>query len=279
MLALAFATLSADDTVRHYHRGKLPKYSISPPSIMLSDGDEEQLAQGRALTQVVVTPNPARREDDRRLIMVRDIETPAWVVMDRLLDFDAYPRMIKGCELLVPYADTEQGGVRTVKATYEIKVAHMKLRYYMLHQIEMAQRCMVFHLDYDRQSDLDDSVGYWYVQPTGTSKCRVYYSCDTKLRGWVPGPVYALLDKAALKQATSWVNEEAVKEWRKLSRQGGAGKLVAGLRSRVQRMPTPALPKLPDLKRPLLQGSKFTSFRTVLGGRRTSLPSAPSAVV
>mgnify|MGYP002046542158 CR=1 FL=1 len=44
------------------------------------------------------------------------------------------------------------------------------------------------------------------------------------------------LDKAALKQATSWVNEEAVKEWRKLSRQGGAGKLVAGLRSRVQRL-------------------------------------------
>ena len=44
---------------------------------------------------------------------------------------------------------------------------------------------MTFHLDYDRQSDLDDSVGYWFVQPKGAEKCRVYYSCDTKLRGWV----------------------------------------------------------------------------------------------
>ena len=37
-----------------------------------------------------------------------------------------------------------------------------------------------------RRSDFDDSVGYWFVQPTGPEKCRVYYSCDTKLRGWVP---------------------------------------------------------------------------------------------
>ena len=50
-----------------------------------------------------------------------------------------------------------------------------------------------------RRSDFDDSVGYWFVQPTGQEKCRVYYSCDTKLRGWVPGPVYNLLGKTALK--------------------------------------------------------------------------------
>ena len=277
MLALACAALAADDTVRHYHRGKLPKYSLSPPSIMLSDGDEEQLSQGRALTQVVVTPNLKRKEDDRRLIMVRDVQTPSWVVMDRLLDFDAYPRMIKACELLEPYADEQHGGVRTMKATYEIKVAHMKLRYHMQHDIK--DQCMTFHLDYDRRSDLDDSVGYWFVQPTGVSTCRVFYSCDTKLRGWVPGPVYGLLDKAALKQATSWVSDEATKEWRKLSRQGGAGRMVAGLRSRVQRLPS--LPKLPDLKRPLLQStsSKLTSFRSALGGRRTALPASVTPAV
>ena len=41
--------LAADENVRHYHRGRLPKYELSPPSIMLSDGDEEALSQGRAL--------------------------------------------------------------------------------------------------------------------------------------------------------------------------------------------------------------------------------------
>ena len=38
----------------------------------------------------------------------------------------------------------------------------------------------------------------------------MYYSCDTKLRGWVPPPVYVLLGKTALRQATTWVHKEAM---------------------------------------------------------------------
>jgi hypothetical protein len=75
---------------------------------------------------------------------------------------------------------------------------------------------MVFNLDYDRRSDLDDSVGYWFIQPKGREECRVYYSCVTKLRTWVPSPVYAIMTKLALKQATVWVDHESVKEVRAL---------------------------------------------------------------
>ena len=103
-------------------------------------------------------------------------------------------------------------------------------------------------------------MGYWYVQPTGAEECRVYYSCDTTLRGWVPAPVYTLLGKTALKQTTTWVNEEALKEWGKLSRKRGAGRLLAGLRGlgdSFGRLPSPTqlkpprlppLPKLPPLR-------------------------------
>ena len=42
---------------------------------------------------------------------------------------------------------------------------------------------------------------------------RVYYSCECKLRGWVPGPVYDMLTKKALQQATTWVSAESLKEW------------------------------------------------------------------
>ena len=92
---------------------------------------------------------------------------------------------------------------------------------------------MVFNLDYERRSDLDDSVGYWYVQPRGDNVCRVYYSCDSKLRQWVPGPVYNVLTKQALKQATSWVNDESLKEWAKekvrREREAGNGKNGIGV--------------------------------------------------
>ena len=114
---------------------------------------------------------------------------------------------------------------------------------------------MVFHLDYDRRSDIDDSVGYWFIQPRGPEECRVYYSCVTKLRSWVPGPVYALLTKQALKQATSWVDFEAVKEWgvQKSSRQGGMRMpspkdLARGLRERVGLVRLPEAPRLPQLQ-------------------------------
>lgn len=112
----------------------------------------------------------------------------------------------------------------------------------------MAQNCMVFKLDYDRRSDLDDSVGYWFAQPTGPASCRVFYSCEVKLRGWVPGPVYNVLTKQALKQATTWVSTEAVKEWG-LMQQGGSThqritRFVSSVRSQVDnfRLEPPQLP-------------------------------------
>ena len=141
--------LAADENVRHYHRGRLPKYELSPPSIMLSDGDEEALSQGRALMQVIVGEDGERR----RLLMVRDVGTPAWVVFDRILDFDAYPRMIKGCDSIIPYADSTQGKLRVMKAAYEIHAGPMGFKYFMLYEVDLAQMCMAFHLDYDRRGD------------------------------------------------------------------------------------------------------------------------------
>ena len=103
MLVVLGNVLAADETMKHYHNGKLPKYELSAPSIMLSAGDEEVLNKGKALMQVIMQP-----DGKRRLIMVRDVATPAWVVMDRILDFPAYPRMVKGCDALVPYKDTRE---------------------------------------------------------------------------------------------------------------------------------------------------------------------------
>ena len=122
MLFLLASALAADDSVRHYHKGKLSKYELSPPSVMLSDGDEEQIRQGRAIMQVIIAPDG----EERRLIMVRDVETPAWVVMDRILDFDAYPRMINGCDALSPYADVQRARAYLPTAPPHITAWHRR---------------------------------------------------------------------------------------------------------------------------------------------------------
>jgi len=123
------------------------------------------------------------------------------------MDLNAYDRMVSGIDSCIVYADNEENGLRTVKSAYQISVMHMKFKYFVKHVFNPASNCMTFTLDYSRRSDLDDTVGFWYVLPTGRTKCRVFYSCECKLRGWVPGPVYDLLTKEALKKATVWVSQ------------------------------------------------------------------------
>lgn len=199
---------AASESQPHWHRGVLKQYQIGPPDILLSAQDERQLRSGRPVMQAL-----AAEDETRRLIMVQDIMAPSQIVLSRIMDFEKYDEMVSGVDTCVNYASFQDGKTQTVKSTYEISALHMKFKYFVKHTYDPAQRCMVFSLDYDRRSDFDDSVGYWYVQPGERNSCRVFYSCECKLRGWVPGPVLNLLQKEALKKATTWVNAESLKEW------------------------------------------------------------------
>lgn len=202
----------------HYHQGKLTPYAIGPPSVMLTADDEDKLESGKALMQAIVGGDGATR----RMVMVRNIPVPAAIVMDRIMDIENYETMVKGVDRVKAYSDIEEDGVRTLKCSYEIHALHMHFKYWMSHIYDPEQQCMIFRLDYSRKSDIDDSVGYWFVEPRGPVDCRVYYSCDTKMRGWVPAPIYVLLTKTALKQATVWVFDESMEEWKRVQRKQGS---------------------------------------------------------
>ena len=209
LIVLVEAVAGANERMRHYHTGTLPPYEIGPPSMVkLTPDDEAKLQEGQAIMQAMVLN---RNDGTRRLLMVKDIKAPVSVITDRLLDYDAYPRMVKGCDALSTYETGEVSRpgrvpLKVMKAEYRIHALHMHFTYFMTHYYDPKIRCMTFHLDYDRRSDLDDSIGYWFLEPTGQEECRAYYSCVTRLRTWVPGPVYALLTKVALKQATIWLD-------------------------------------------------------------------------
>jgi len=72
---------------------------------------------------------------------------------------------------------------------------------------------MCWQLDYDKTSDFDDVSGHWHVEdhPTQQGATRVFYACDVKLHGSVPGPVLNYISKSALKSATGWVKKESEK--------------------------------------------------------------------
>mmetsp|Transcript_33723 Transcript_33723/g.110028 ORF Transcript_33723/g.110028 Transcript_33723/m.110028 type:complete len:286 (+) Transcript_33723:58-915(+) len=232
LILLLGGAFAANPDTPHPHGGKLSPYVLGPPTVLLSREDEEELADGKTIMRVISNrpADESREGGARRLLMVRDVAAPKDVVLDRIGDFAAYPRMVKGCDACHVYKrEGRPDGTEEVRCEYRIHALHLKFRYFMSHQIDPEAGCVVWNLDYERESDLDDSVGYWYIQPRGRQCCRVYYSCDTKLRKWVPAPVYALLSKTAVKQATIWVNNEAVSEWAKLrQQQGGGGPLGLG---------------------------------------------------
>lgn len=52
LLALLVKCRGASDTEPHYHNGKLAPYELGPPSLLLSEADEADLATGNAIMQV-----------------------------------------------------------------------------------------------------------------------------------------------------------------------------------------------------------------------------------
>lgn len=72
---------------------------------------------------------------------------------------------------------------------------------------------MTWRLDYEKSSDFDDVSGHWHLEshPNNPNRTRVYYACDIKLKGAVPGPVVNFVSKSALKAATGWVKKESEK--------------------------------------------------------------------
>ena len=60
------------------------------------------------------------------------------------------------------------------------------MNYYVDHHFEPIQHSMVWTLDYSRQSDIFDSVGFWHVESLPGGSSRVYYTQDTMLPNWIP---------------------------------------------------------------------------------------------
>jgi len=74
---LVTAALAASESQKHYHQGKLARYDIGSPSLLLSASDEARLRSGRAVQQALDSDDGA----SRRLIMVQDIKAPCAVVL------------------------------------------------------------------------------------------------------------------------------------------------------------------------------------------------------
>ncbi|MEE2751528.1 MAG: SRPBCC family protein [Myxococcota bacterium] len=198
---LCAAALAADANKPHPHQGLIPSFEGAPPSTELTPEELSTLFTG----QPVFRKNAG--ENEGRGVAIFRVMAPAEVVWSVILDYDKYPEWIHDLKDTEIYHRTDD----LLYTTFSTKVMGMDIEWYIRHIVNTKEGWVTWTLDYQRDSDLSDSVGYWRVTPSKKDPniCRVEYSVNLKIRSWVPRFVKKMLVDQGLEEATSWVRIQA----------------------------------------------------------------------
>ena len=188
-----------------------------------------------------------------RALVVQDIDAPNDVVWDRILDFDNYANMVpKTVEAknykIVPHKPTKANDFLEKEIYTRMKVGFpmLKLEFFVRHFIHIQQHnSLTWTLDYTKESDFDDSCGYWYCIPhpdDPDERTRLYYSVQVSMFDWVPAFVVDFMSKKALTDATGWVKKFSEMEYTKLKKEGRGRSQTTAAESKKGREPIFALP-------------------------------------
>jgi len=201
---LALPAKAADPNQPHTHQGILQPFHRGKPEVELDAKQREQLQKGKP---VLIQHRDSNKGG--RAMAIMDIHATPQQVMRVIADFTRYPDWIgevKECEVYATEGDH-------VLARYRISGIGFNFTYYLDHVFHRDVGWMSWTLDYSRLSDLDDSVGFWYLEPHPEREgwTRGYYSASVCLPIKLPGPIMGWITKSGLKSATGWVKRESEK--------------------------------------------------------------------
>ncbi len=205
LLSTPIAALAADATIPHEHKGVLPAYTGMPSIPTLTAEDLAILDTGKN----VLKQTKDGKGSGGKGIAVQDIHADPTTIWSRITSYSNYPKWVKGVYECETYSNTADH----IKTRMVIGGMGVKKEYFIDHKYTPGSGYMTWTLDYSRNSDFDDTVGFWRVEalPGKPGWSRVYYSVQVKLKGWVPGFIQAMLTKDGLVQATEWVKRESEK--------------------------------------------------------------------
>jgi ribosome-associated toxin RatA of RatAB toxin-antitoxin module len=178
----------------------LPPYGQLPPP-QFSAADLAQLRSGQAIRRQTEGASGGRG------LAIFRVQAPPDVVWAVINDFDQYPKWIHNVDKCQVYQ--RDGG--NIDVDFVISGLGFSAEYYIHHMYHPAEHWGTWTLDYSRESDLDDSVGFWRVTPWAEDPRQsvVEYSVDVRVRGWVPGFIRGLFVDKGLTQATEWVKVQS----------------------------------------------------------------------
>lgn len=200
-LLSAAPSFAADASKPHPHQGVAQKFRDPKPSALSAD-ESAKLQAGQAVRKQVRYGDAGGRG-----VSIMDVKATPDKIWSVILDFGSYPKWIdqlSGCKVL-----TKSGSHIFVE--FQLKVLGIGVQYWIDHTYNKEKGSLTWQLDYSKQSDLDDSTGYWLVYPAPDHPgfTRVEYTVDIRVSGWVPSSIEDMLAKKGLEQATGWVKKQS----------------------------------------------------------------------
>jgi len=199
----------------HSHQGKVSPFEPKAPSVKLDSKALATLDNGDMFKTQIMDGSSGRG------LVVLDVHGPTDTVWSRILDYNNYAKMVSGCTSsknynVIQHKPSKSNNYlsQTIYTRMKIGLSMVQLEYFIKHSYHPKLNVLTWTLDYTKRSDLDDSVGYWYVikHPTkGQSWSRVYYSVDVAIPNWLPKFVKDFFSTKALTDATAWVKRESEK--------------------------------------------------------------------
>jgi hypothetical protein len=196
------ATLSEHYTqqgyVRHPHDGvAIPWLNLldnnTPPlasCVQLDAQAEKTLARGKPYRTMAHFEVPSKHQQQQqqqlpsktisRRLIVQDVEAPVQTIIDRILDYNQYARMVPGISQSEIYhretiettctgslkGNTDEGSVsQRLGVHMKAGVPFMQFEFYTDIRYDPNRRTISWTLDYSRHSQVYESVGMWYIQP------------------------------------------------------------------------------------------------------------------
>lgn len=200
-------SFAADPTKPHSHQGKVKAYSGEPPKITLSPEQLKKIDAGEtAYTQT-------SKDNGGNAVAVFKVDAPVATVRKIIADFGSYKEWIPSLKGLKIYKEDKDA--HKYWAEFNIEVTKFfvttQYTYYIEHTFPLeAKGWGTWKLDYSRLSDLDESVGFWRVDPVDDNpkQSLVFYSVDLRIGGLL-NLIKGIIIDEGLKEATQWVKKAA----------------------------------------------------------------------
>jgi ribosome-associated toxin RatA of RatAB toxin-antitoxin module len=137
---------------------------------------------------------------DKSGTIVFDVDEDEESVMQKILNFDEYPKNIADVAKIKIYFYQEN----LIKAHIFIETFFINFDNYVIHDIDLKQHKISWYLDSTKENYFAKMQGYWKLKKVG-KKTRIFYHNKLAFKSWIPSFIESYLFEKGLFKSTQWI--------------------------------------------------------------------------